>query len=291
MSELTSLAGTRVAILGLGLMGGSLALALRPHCRSLSVADPDPETRSLAHQKNIADRISAEAVEVLPDADLVILAAPVKAILSIIEQLPHLHKDSPVVIDLGSTKVEICRAFESLPERFDPLGGHPMCGKETSGLSQAEAGLFRDAPFALSPLDRTTARARSLGEQLVRAVGARLLWLDPATHDRWTAATSHAPYLLSIALALATPAEVAPLIGPGFLSASRLAGSSTTMMADILETNRENALTALRLFRAELDRLESCLHQTDYTTLVAQLTRGRQSRSQLLETLSERNTR
>jgi prephenate dehydrogenase len=291
MSTPASLADTRVAILGLGLMGGSLALALRPHCLSLSATDPDPETLSLAAQAHIADQISADAAEILPDADLVILAAPVKAILGIIEQLPRLHPGSPVVMDLGSTKTDICQAFQELPARFDPLGGHPMCGKETSGLGQAEPGLFRDAPFVLTPLERTTTRARSLGAQLVGALGARLLWLDPATHDRWTAATSHAPYLLSIALALATPAETAPLIGPGFLSTSRLAGSSTKMMADILETNRGNVLTALSLLKAELDRLESSVRQADHTALVAQLTRGRLARNQLLETPSESNPR
>lgn len=291
MNEGTLLAETHVAILGLGLMGGSLALALRPHCRCLSAADPDPKTLALARQLQIADRISADAAEVLPDADLVILAAPVKAILSMIKQLPSLHTGKPVIMDLGSTKTEICRAFQDLPERFDPIGGHPMCGKETSGLSQAEAGLFRGAPFALTPLERTTSQARSLGVQLVQALGARLFWLDPATHDRWTAATSHVPYLLSIALALATPDEVAPLIGPGFLSTSRLAGSSTTMMADILDTNRDNVLAALSLFRAELDQLESCLRQADQPELAEKLHRGRQSRSRLLEALSEREGR
>jgi prephenate dehydrogenase len=282
MSEPAFLGDTHVAILGLGLMGGSLALALRPHCLSLSVADPDHETLALARRQQIADRISSDPADILPEADLVILAAPVKAILHIVEQLPNLHPGNPVVFDLGSTKAAICRAYQGLPDRFDPLGGHPMCGKETSGLAQAEAELFRDAPFALTPLERTTHRARSLGAQIVSALGARLLWLDPATHDRWTAATSHAPYLLSIALALATPGEAAPLIGPGFQSTSRLAGSSTTMMADVLETNRENVLASLNLFRLELDQLESSLRQADRPALVERLMRGCQSRNRLL---------
>ncbi len=291
MDESISLRDTRIAIVGLGLMGGSLALALRGRCRSLWAVDPNPETRRLAHQRRIVDRISANPAEILPEADLVVLAAPVRVILRLIAQLPSWHPGEPVVFDLGSTKAEICQAYQSLPERFDPIGGHPMCGKETSGLGQAEADLFRGAAFALTPLERTSLRARALAAQVVQTAGARAVWLDPATHDRWTAATSHMPYLLSIALSLATPEEAAPLIGPGFQSVSRLAGSSTLMMADILDSNRENVLSALSLFRAQLQQLEHSLRQGDEAGLMAGLMQGQLARSQLLASQDEGGAR
>jgi prephenate dehydrogenase len=116
----------------------------------------------------------------------------------------------------------------------------------------------------------------------VEALGAHPLWLDAHTHDRWAAATSHLPYLLSVALALATPLETAPLVGPGFQSTSRLASSSPTMMADILHTNRENTLQALDRFRTQLDALEAALRDMDDAAMTSTLTQAIEARRLLL---------
>lgn len=282
MSAFPALADTRVAILGLGLMGGSLALALGGHCRELRAYDPDPATLALATARNIVDLASADPAAVLAQANLIVLAAPVRAALKLIHQLPSLYPGTAVVMDLASTKAEICQAYKLLPPRFDPIGGHPMCGKETAGLPNAQAGLFQDAAFALTPLPRTSSQARSLAVQVVETVGARTVWLDAFTHDRWTATTSHMPYLLAVALALATPAEVAPLVGPGYRSTSRLASSSALMMADILLTNRENVLAALDRFRVELDQIEGSLQQSDEVYLSEILQRSNTAREQLI---------
>lgn len=264
----------RVAILGLGLMGGSLALALRGRCAHLSGSDPDPGVVSLARQKHVVDQASLDPAEILPDADLVILAAPVRAILALLDELPRLHSGRAVVLDLGSTKAQIVSAMQQLPERFDPLGGHPMCGKELSSLVHAEATLYQGAPFAFTPLPRTSSRAREMANQLAYAVGAHPLWLDPSTHDVWTAATSHLPYLLANILAAATPVVAAPLAGPGFRSTTRLAASSIQMMMDTLLTNRENVLQATRRFRRQLDAVETCLAEGDEAALREMLERG-----------------
>lgn len=265
-----------VAILGLGLMGGSLALALRGQCARLIGVDPDPQAIQLAQARQVVDQASTSPQELLAQADLVVLAAPVGAILALLGALPDLHPGAAVVLDLGSTKGEVLRRMEALPARFDPLGGHPMCGKEQSSLSYAEAELYRGAPFALTPLERTSPRARSLAEQLVQAVGARPLWIDAATHDRWVAATSHTPYLVANALAAATPVEAKPLVGPGLRSATRLAPASLTMMMDILTTNQDNVLAALQRFRLALDALEYALSAGDLDDLRAQLALGAQ---------------
>lgn len=272
----------RIAIIGLGLMGGSLALALRGQCKALLAADPDDATVALAQQFRVVHNISTDLGEVLPDADVVILAAPVESIIEIIPELPNYCSDNPIVLDLGSTKVEIVRALESLPSRFETLGGHPMCGKETSGLSSADPDLYRGAPFAFTPLSATTRRASSLAEQIARAVGAHPLWLDPETHDRWVAATSHLPYLISSALALGTPENVSPLIGPGFLSASRLASSHPGVMLDILRTNREYVLEALNRFQVALDHLKSLLTQGEYPDMYAALSQSKAHRETMI---------
>lgn len=281
MKEPPFLADCRVAVLGLGLMGGSLALALRGKCAALLGIDPDPAVLSLALERAVVNEASADPADLLPQADLVILAAPVSAILALIQELPELHPGRAVVIDLGSTKVEISAALAKLPERFDPLGGHPMCGKEQSSLAHAEAGLFRGAPFAFTPLERTSRRARSLAQQMAEAAGAHPVWLDASTHDEWTAATSHLPYLVSSALALATPVEASPLVGPGFRSATRLAAASAAMMSDVLLTNRGQTLAALERFKERLDQLTSFLLEQD-TALQGLLAEGAEHRRQII---------
>jgi prephenate dehydrogenase len=263
-------------------MGGSLASALRDHVRELRAADPDLAALELANQLGVVHRISVDPSEVLPGSDIVILAAPVQAILELIKLLPDLHPGSPVVLDLGSTKTQICQAMEALPERFDPVGGHPMCGKETSGLSSAEADIFKEATFALSALGRTSQRARDTADQIARVIGAVPLWIDPEVHDRWVAATSHVPYLLANALTLATPIEAAQLVGPGFRSTSRLAASFAPMMLDVLASNWENIHQALRSFRVELDIIESTLAQKDHALLEEVLARSAERHTELV---------
>jgi prephenate dehydrogenase len=272
------LAGRRVAIIGLGLMGGSLALALRGRVAELLAADPDPATRMLARERRIVDQIVADPVEIISLADVIILAAPVCVILSHIHLLGDMARNSqrlkdpqppvsPIVLDLGSTKQEIVEAMKTLPENFDPVGGHPMCGKEISGLAHADADIFRGATFAFTLLERTGPRAHIFAEALADAVGAVPLWIDPVTHDHWVAATSHLPYLLANALAGVTPAEAAPLIGPGFRSTSRLAPASLSVMLDILRTNRQPVLEALQRFQTQVEGIEKSLAEGDFTEL------------------------
>jgi prephenate dehydrogenase len=280
--QVGELARARVAIVGLGLMGGSLAMALQGRCALLLGVDPDEEALRLAIEKNVVERASLDPGEILPQADMVILAAPVGAILQLLADLPHLHPGPAIVMDLGSTKTLIAEAMKALPGRFDPLGGHPMCGKENTTLRNAEAGLFEGAPFALTPLERTSSRARSLAAQLVAAVGAHPVWLDPATHDQWTARTSHFPFLIASLLAAITPPSAAPLVGPGFRSTTRVAATSPAVMLDILMTNRKELLAALADFRLELDRLEGYLAGGASADLKQMLLAGAQRRRELL---------
>jgi len=262
-----ALARSRIAIIGLGLMGGSLALALKGKCAALYGIDPHRAALELALSQNIVDSADEDPARLLPEADLAVLAAPVPAILALLERLPELTANPCIVLDLGSTKQLIVEAMARLPERFDPIGGHPICGKEKLSLANAERTLYYAAPFLLTPLPRTTPRALSAALQLMEALGARPTILDAPEHDRILAATSHLPFLLSSALALTMPLHAAPFVGPGFRSASRLAGTPTSMMLGILQTNRDNILEVLRGFQHSLAEIEHALQNADGAAL------------------------
>jgi len=262
-----TLSESKIAIIGLGLMGGSLALGLRGKCAAIYGIDPHPATLELALSQYIVDFADSDPAKLLPEVDLVILSAPVPAILTLLEQLPAFTPNPCIVMDLGSAKHLIVEAMSHLPERFDPIGGHPICGKEKLSLANAERTLYYAAPFLLTPLERTSPRALSAANQIIEALGAKGKILDAVEHDRILASTSHLPFLISSALALTTPEDVTPFVGPGFKSTSRLAGTSSSMMLGVLQSNRENVLNALHGMQSQLAEIEAALSAKDFAKL------------------------
>lgn len=269
------LARSKIAIVGLGLMGGSLALALKGKCAVLYGIDPHRAMLELALSQQIVDYASSDPARALSEVDLAILAAPVPAILTLLDQLPSLTSNRCMVLDLGSTKRLICEAMSHLPENFDPIGGHPMCGREKLSLANAERTLYHAAPFLLTPLERTTPRALSAAKQIVEAIGAKATILDAAEHDRILASTSHLPFLVSCALTLSTPQDAASFVGTGFKSTSRLAGTPSSMMLGVLQTNRENILNALHGMQSQLAEIETALSLNDFFKLECVLNEAR----------------
>lgn len=277
-----TLKNANIALIGLGLMGGSLALSLKPRCQRLSAYDPHLPTLELARHQDIVHLAEGDPAKILADADLVILACPVPAIVDWLARLPEYIQHPCIVLDIGSSKRTIVAALETLPANFDPIGGHPICGRERLSLENAERFLYRDAPFVLTPLERTSENARSAALQIVKAIGANPFWLDAEDHDQILAAVSHLPYLLSSALALTTPKEVAPLLGPGFRSTSRLAGTPSSMMLGVLQSNVDNVLTSIESFRHALDNLESALKSGNQEALQSVLDRSRNHYQRLI---------
>jgi prephenate dehydrogenase len=280
-----TLKNANIALIGLGLMGGSLALSLKPRCRRLSAYDLDQATLELARRQEIVHMAESDPAKILVDADLVILACPVPSILYWIGRLPEYIHGPCIVLDIGSSKRAIVHALESLPANFDPIGGHPICGRERLSLENAERFLYRDAPFVLTPLSRTSERARSAAMQIVEALGANPIWLDSVDHDQILASTSHLPYLLSSALAMATPEDAAALVGPGFRSTARLAGTPSSMMLGVLLSNVDNVLGAISQFRQSLDAFESALRANDGLALQSALDTSRTNYQSLVSTL------
>lgn len=258
----------RVGIVGLGLMGGSLALALRGKVYSLHGIDRNAETCRLAVRNGIVDSAEESLTAGSPTMDLLVLAVPARAIVELLERLPDLRPVGCGVLDLGSTKRAVVAAMSALPERFAAIGGHPLCGKEMSGLSAASADLYRGHRFALCPSERATGAVRDQALALIEAIGARPIILDAADHDSLVAAASHLPYVVSAALMRSAADErLWPLSASGFRDVSRLAGSEPRMMLDILLTNREEILSALARYQADLRVFQEALERGDEVAL------------------------
>lgn len=277
-----------VSIVGLGLMGGSLALALRaqPAPAALPVARIVGVSRS---QATLDAALAAGAIDAgttdlaggLEGADLIVLATPVRTILRLLPEVGRHARPGAVVIDLGSSKAQICAALADLPADLEPMGGHPLCGKETAGFAAAEAGLFRSRPFVLCPLARTAPAAQETAHRLALAVGGRPLTVDPAAHDRAVAAISHLPYAVAACLVGAVAAADDPLAwtlaASGFRDTTRVAASDVDMMLDTLLTNRAALLDWLAAFAGQLAALQAALAAADEPRLRAQLA-GAQAR-------------
>jgi prephenate dehydrogenase len=275
----TRLADCHVGIIGLGLMGGSIALALKDMCRSIAGYDIDASTIAQAIDRGIVDHpIDLRGDEV----DLLILAAPVSAILDWIDRAPQIFSGEFHLLDLGSTKAQIVERMQSLPDRISPLGGHPMCGKESSGLDVADGDLYRGCRFALTPLERTQPSTLNIAQELIATLQARTLILGPQQHDRAAAAISHLPYLIATTLvdAVMNLDDDAAwiLAASGFRDTSRLTASDVTMLIDILKSNRAEVLNALDSARASLRETAELLEHEDWPGLHAKLEAVREKR-------------
>jgi prephenate dehydrogenase len=252
----------RVTIIGLGLMGGSMALRLQQRCRQLVGVDSDPHTIELARRAGITVQDLDAA---LNDADVIVLATPVKESLGLLEEF---RADPPFVsllMDTGSTKRKIVEAMDLLPDHVPAVGGHPVCGKERAGFSEAEPELFKGSLFVLTPSARTSSSSLALAEKIVSALGASTLRMEAGRHDRLLAAASHLPYLLAAALMGSAESigrkdpELWNLVASGFLSSSRLAASDLTMMVDILTTNQDMVQEAMSRAQDEFGQLRKLI--------------------------------
>ncbi len=255
----------RVAIVGTGLMGSSFGLALKARGLARDVAGvSSPEVAGEALRVGAIDRIATHE-EALAEADLVLLAQPIRRLLKTIEIIDTYLRPGTLVTDVGSTKVSICAAATGFIHRGHFVGGHPMAGKEKRGPEAASATLFAGRTWVL-----TEAEPRL--EALVRALGARPVVLSAEEHDRLVAWSSHLPQVLSTTLAAMLEGSQAETVaGPGLRDMTRLALSSFDLWDDILATNRSNVDAALAELIAQLDAARRELGQNE---LAARFERG-----------------
>jgi len=288
----------RISIIGLGLIGASLGMALRnadPAESALGAVevvgfDRDQQVVNEARGRLAIDREARSLAEAVRDAQLVVVATPVQAVREVFSQLATLLPAGAVVTDVASTKAEVGRwAATLLPAGVAYVGGHPMAGKEQAGAAAADPELFRGAIYCLTVGRHTPQPAVEAVEAMVRALGAKPYYIDPEEHDAYVAAISHLPMLLSVGLVAITgqsPAwkELAPLAASGFRDVSRLASGDPEMHRDICLTNRQGLTRWIDAMVEFLLTVRAQIAAGDEAALEALLRRAKAQRDAWLET-------
>lgn len=264
-----------VRIVGLGLIGGSLAHALARHPGYGPIAGEDRD-RGTVEAAIAAGAIHAAPAEI--HERLIVLCLPVDGILAWLEETGPGLAPGTVVIDVGSTKTDIARAMSRLPEGVEAVAAHPIAGAETAGFGAAHAALLHGATWAVVETERTGARARAAVEALVGALGGRSVHLDAELHDRTLAETSHLPWLVAAALARRVrraPYDPAALSGPGLRDTTRLAGSSPDLVGGFVRSNWRHLRDAATGFQREVaglvESIEKALADPDPEAAIAEL--------------------
>jgi prephenate dehydrogenase len=259
----------QLSIIGLGLIGGSLGLALtQARLKDIEIIgyDRDANVTSAAQKAGAVDRSARNLEQAVRDASVVVVATPVLAMRRIFAEIaPHLRQGA-IVTDTASTKHTVQKwAAEFLPDHVNFVGGHPMAGKETQGFNAAEAGLFREKAYCISPAAGASEEAVRAVMGIVYTVGARPVFMDGAEHDSYVAAISHLPLVLSTALfrlarSSAAWPELASLASSGFRDTTRLASGEPEMSHDICITNRENLVHWLDRYIREVAGLRDLIN-------------------------------
>ncbi|HYL42655.1 MAG TPA: prephenate dehydrogenase/arogenate dehydrogenase family protein [Ktedonobacteraceae bacterium] len=261
----------RVAILGLGLIGGSIGLALHKAKAAQQVVGYDlgKGVMNQARKVGAIDQPYSALVDAVRGSELIILATPVGAMKVLLQDIASAVLPGAVVTDVASTKVQVITwAEEFLPSTVAFVGGHPMTGKELSGVEAADASLFQNRIYCLTPTARTNPNAITKVSTLIEALGARVRFLEPAEHDGQVAGVSHLPFLASIAL-MNTVAQssawgdAALLAAGGFRDATRLAGGNPEMYRDICLTNAEALTRWLNEYIRSLSTLRDRIAEHD----------------------------
>ncbi|MGE3841990.1 MAG: prephenate dehydrogenase [Vicinamibacterales bacterium] len=252
----------RIGIVGLGLIGGSIALGARHKWPSSLVIGVDSnEVLERAHVARAID-VAGSDLDMLAEVDLVILAAPVLTNIEILTRLPEIVTGDAVVTDVGSTKAAIVQAAQALPERLAFVGGHPLAGAARGGIGAARVDLFHQRPWVLTPDGASEAVIERL-ERFARGFGAEPRRMAAADHDRITGWVSHLPQLTASALMRVVGDAVGEdgleLAGRGLRDTTRLADSPSTIWVDVCRTNRATIADALDHLVAELQRLRDGL--------------------------------
>ncbi len=291
---MTNTAINKLVIIGVGLIGGSFAIALRQAGAVMHIVGVgrSPENMHRALEQDVIDEISTDMASALQQADVVLLAMPVGQTERIMAQVaPHIQANT-IITDAGSTKQDVIAAARHhlKPEHLTNfVPGHPIAGAEQSGVSAAKVDLFRDKHVILTPLTETRTKATQTITDLWQVCGTTVSHMDAEEHDKVLAATSHLPHILAFALMnhLHTSTEENPEVllrfaGSGFRDFTRIASSSPEMWRDICIANRHALIAQMGAYQAEVDALREILVKSDGEALEEAFSQARRVRDDWL---------
>lgn len=247
----------KVAILGLGLIGGSLALALQENGLVDEVIglDRKKENLDIALERKAINWGTSDFIKGVKEADLIIIATPVRTIIQVLKQVIPYLKPGCLITDVGSTKLKVVEEVEAiLPSHLSFVGGHPMAGSEQSGMRAAKSEMFQGAAYIFTPTEKTNRENLNILQKLIRGIGCRIIEMTPQEHDLAVASISHLPHILAVSLVSLVGklsqdnAELFSLAAGGFRDTTRVASSHPVMWRDICLTNKDGILKILEEF-------------------------------------------
>jgi prephenate dehydrogenase len=288
----------RLAIIGVGLIGGSLARALKRKraCKSVVGYGRDTARLQKAVDLGVIDEYSLTVANAVKDADVVVLATPLSATLSLLQSMRGYLRDNVVVTDVGSAKGSVVddarKTLDKLLPRFVP--GHPIAGKETSGMEASVADLFEAHRVILTPLPETALSALDTVTKMWELTGAEVVQLSIEQHDQILAATSHLPHLLAYALVdclagMQDQDEIFKYAAGGFADFTRIASSHPRMWSDICLANRKQLLQALDNFDQYLGTIRNAIENDNADELLKIFSRAKQARDRFAQQRGKRN--
>jgi len=275
-----------VAILGPGLIGGSLALALaeRGLADRLMIYARSPRALDEIRLAGVDAELTQNPSEAVREADIVILCVPIEAMAGLVHEIRDALKPTALVTDVGSVKGSVDRDLAPLLEdRALWIGSHPMAGSEQAGFSAARANLFVNAAVVITPTPQTRPEAKARAEQFWAAVGGRVLVYDPKWHDNAIAQVSHIPHLVAAGLIANVADECLPAAGAGLRDTTRVASGSPELWTEIIWANREAIRATLLPLVLELGKLQEALGAENKTLLRESLQYAHDQRAKLLK--------
>jgi len=261
-----------ISVIGLGLIGGSLAMALKDLETGFVITgfDIEGEAMDIAKYRKMVDKIASDHREAVFDADLVIIATPVSMIIEVVNSIKDHLKKNAIITDVGSAKKKIVEKVNAiLPEGTYFIGGHPMAGSENEGVLSAKTDLFKNAFYILTPTESTRTDQLLALHNLFTRIGARVISISPDEHDQNVAFISHLPHVLStnlVELVDDRQAELKNLLrlcAGGFRDMTRVAASNTSMWLDITLENREELIKSIDLYISYLNKFKQGLSSND----------------------------
>lgn len=267
----------KVVIIGTGLIGGSIGLAIKKNKFAKEVVGISrrKESLSMAKKTGAIDK-ACDNMEVIRDADLVVFATPPEVLLDLAHKAAKFIKDDCVVFDVASTKEKITRELDRLFSNY--VGAHPLAGSEKRGIKYSDADLFRGSLCILTPTKNTSPIALGKVRAFWLKLGAKVFYLSGNKHDKILAFVSHLPHISAFSLVNAVPPEYLKFASSGFKDTTRIAGSNSLLWSQIFLGNRRNTLRAIRLFQANLDKIKSAIKNGNKRLLEKLLRKARDKR-------------